>query len=142
MNYNYYNPSVNGYNYNGYANDRYNQQYNQSQMQQYAQAQQFQQIQQPTQQTQGLNITPVSSIDEVKAKSVDWSGRAEYFIDNANNKVYSKFLDVNGIPRINVYSLDSNNDINVEYATKEEVNKLKSIIDNFLEGLGGVKNEQ
>lgn len=118
------------------------QQMQQAQFQPQQQVQQVQQVQQQPQMQQGFNIIPVGSIDEVKAKTVDWSGRPEYFIDNANGKVYSKFLDVTGIPKINVYSLENDSINKVEYATKEEFNKLKQIIDSFLEGLqGGNKNE-
>lgn len=135
---NYYNPIQPNANYQDQLNQLQNQFNNRyQQINPQIQMQQMQQMQQQV----GFTIIPVSSLEEVKAKSVDWSGKVDYFIDNTTNKIYSKFLDLNGVPKIYSYSLDLVEEKTIEYATKDEVAKLRSVIDNFLEGLGEVKNE-
>lgn len=116
------------------------------QMQQMQQAQQ--QPPQPQQPT-GQQVILVGGIEEVKAHQVDWSGKPNYFVDNANDKIYIKRLSMEGIPVISTYSLDNTPSENKDtYCTKEELNSLKSeldnyknVLDNLLSQLGGNKNE-
>lgn len=113
---------------------------------------QMQQMQQPPvqQQPTGQQITPVGGIEEVKAHQVDWSGKPSYFIDNANNKIYIKRLSMEGVPIISTYSLDNTPQEKKDiYCTKEELNGLKSELDNYksvlndlLGKLGGLKDDE
>lgn len=146
-------------NYGGFNSAAYNNYINPMQPQidrlnQMQQAQQMQQpqYQQPTQpqQPQGQTIIPVGSIEEVKAHPVDWSGNANYFIDNVNKKIYVKQLGMNGAPVTSVYTLDTEpSETNATYVTKEEYKTLKSeldnykgVLDNLLNQLGGNKKDE
>lgn len=146
--------SYGGYNtaaYNSYINPMQPQIDRLNQMQQAQQQSQYQQPiqQQPIQQPQGQTIIPVGSIEEVKAHPVDWSGNANYFIDNANKKIYVKQLGMNGVPITSTYKLDTEpSEESTPYVTKEEYNALKGeldnykgVLDNLLSQLGGNKNE-
>ena len=48
---------------------------------------------------------PVSSLEEVKATSIDFDGSTFYFPDLANKKIYTKTVDLNGIAQLNMYEL-------------------------------------
>ena len=145
--------SYGGYNtaaYNSYINPMQPQIDRLNQMQQAQQQSQYQQpIQQQPIQQQGQTIIPVGSIEEVKAHPVDWSGNANYFIDNANKKIYVKQLGMNGVPITSIYKLDTEpSEESTPYVTKEEYNALKGeldnykgVLDNLLNQLGGNKNE-
>ena len=116
-------PNYNNYSMNGYGMntnpmqpqmDRLNmlqQQYNQ----------QPQQQQQPQQM-----IIPVASAEEVRSHPIDWSGNTTYFIDNANRRIYTKQLNLNGIPEVNTYIL--NNEViqkeNARNTSEEFINRL------------------
>lgn len=50
-------------------------------------------------------VRPVSSIDEVKAFPIDFDGSISYFTDVANKKIYTKQINMDGTPNINVYEL-------------------------------------
>lgn len=149
------NPYYSGYmpqnvNYNGYNNafDRLNslqQQFGQ-QFQQPQQTQQIQQAQQP----QFPSIRPVTSIEEVKGVTPNFDGSKMWFEDATNKKLYSKYIDLNGVPHVDTYSLSiEDNKQEVSYCTKEEYNALKGDVDNYkgiLDNLlnqlsGGAKNE-
>ena len=52
-----------------------------------------------------LKGRPVSSIDEVKAAPVDFDGSIFYFPDLANNRIYSKQINLDGTASLNVYEL-------------------------------------
>lgn len=103
-----------------------------------------QQIQQQTQQ-----VTPVGGIEEVKAHPIDWTGNVSYFIDKANNKIYTKQLGNDGIPKISSYVLDENPQqerTTGEFVSKQEFNLLKQeieqykgILNNFLGGNANVQ---
>lgn len=105
------------------------------------QMQQMQQQQQVSQQPQGNSVIPVGSIEEVKAFNNYFDGQVHYFVDTANNKIYTKVLGINGIPSIQTYSLVVEEEKKVEYATKEEVQNLKNVIDDLLGKMRGVENE-
>lgn len=121
-----------------------------NQLQQMQQAQQYQQpIQQMQQQSQQQGIIPVGSIEEVKAFNNYFDGQPHYFIDNVSNKIYIKQLGMNGIPSVTTYSVDNTAEKQEEcYCTKEEYNALKSdlesyksVLEDLLNKLGGVKDE-
>lgn len=142
--------------FNPYMQQQYQQQIFQPQQQQ--QYQQYQQQQQQYQQQQQPNfpsIKPVTGIEEVRASSISFDGSVSYFSDKANNKIYTKFIDLNGLPQIQIYKLEqnpisenNNNNIdNKEFVSRKEFDILQEkigkyeIMFNELMGMGGNKNE-
>lgn len=145
------NPYYSGYgnygmnpNFNpNFANNRLNaleQQFNHQQ-----QPQPIQQVQQP----QFPSIRPVTSIEEVRGITPNFDGSKLWFEDTTNKKLYTKYIDMNGLPHIDTYTLSIEEEKPTEgYCTKEEYNALKSDLDNYknvldslLNQLGGNKNE-
>ena len=61
----------------------------------------------PVYQTNGWNnrIRPVSSIEEVRAASIDFDGSVFYFSDLANKRIYTKQINLDGTALINMYEL-------------------------------------
>lgn len=60
----------------------------------------------PEQQQQiGIKGRPVSSIDEVRATTIDFDGSVFYFPDLANKKIYTKQINYDGTSTLNVYEL-------------------------------------
>ena len=47
----------------------------------------------------------MSSLEEVKATSIDFDGSIFYFPDIANKRIYTKAVDMNGIASLNMYEL-------------------------------------
>ena len=78
-----------------------------------------------------LKGRPVSSIDEVKAAPVDFDGSIFYFPDLANNRIYSKQINLDGTSTILMYELkEIPKDIPTsQFITREEfetvINQLK-----------------
>lgn len=68
----------------------------------------------------GIKGRPVSSLEEVKAMSIDFDGSVFFFPDLANQKIYTKQINLDGTSSINIYSLE-NNQIPPQYVTKEEL---------------------
>ncbi len=72
-----------------------------------------------------------------------------YFEDTVNKKIYSKYIDMNGLPHIDVYSVSNEENKPQEaYCTKEEYNALKmeldqhrAVLQDLINKLGGVQNE-
>ena len=128
-------------------------QYEQQMQQQQMQQQQFQMQQQAQQQQMQPQpqVRPVTSIEEVRAISPNFDGSKQYFEDVTNNKMYIKYMDLNGLPITKVFSIDNtppkeNNISNVDYVSKEEFNSLRvkmeqyeGIIKQFIDG--GSKDE-
>lgn len=54
-------------------------------------------------QNSGLRGRPVSSFDEVRSTIIDFDGSVFYFPDNANKKIYTKQINVDGSPIFRVY---------------------------------------
>ena len=50
-----------------------------------------------------LKGRPVTSIEEVRATSVDFDGSVSYFPDLANNKIYTKQINIDGTAKILMY---------------------------------------
>ena len=101
-------------------------------MQYPAQQQQYGGMSRPAYQAGGWNnrVRPVSSIDEVRAASIDFDGSVFYFPDLANKKIYTKQIQMDGSLAFNVYELK---DIVIppkeeikqkEYVTRDEFNEL------------------
>lgn len=80
----------------------------------------------------GLKGRPVSSLEEVRATSIDFDGSVFYFPDLANKKIYTKQINMDGTASLYMYELkeiptvDQNNN---SYITREEfenvINQLK-----------------
>lgn len=61
----------------------------------------------PAYQPNGWNnrIRPVSSIEEVRAASIDFDGSVFYFSDLANKRIYTKQINLDGTAQLNMYEL-------------------------------------
>lgn len=55
--------------------------------------------------TTGLKGRPVSSLEEVRAASVDFDGSIFYFPDLANKRIYTKQIGLDGSAILNMYEL-------------------------------------
>lgn len=60
----------------------------------------------PIPQFGGLKGHPVSSLEEVKATSIDFDGSIFYFPDIANKRIYTKTVGMDGIASLNMYELN------------------------------------
>lgn len=73
-----------------------------------------------------LKGRPVSSIEEVRATSVDFDGSISYFPDLANNKIYTKQVNLDGTATVLMYELKEipvqENMVN-DFITREEFEK-------------------
>ena len=59
----------------------------------------------PTYQPQGLKGRPVSSLEEVRAQTIDFDGSVFYFPDIANKRIYTKQINLDGTASLNMYEL-------------------------------------
>lgn len=76
---------------------------------------------QPQQAPLYLKGRPVSSYEEVKAIPIDFDGSIFYFPDLANNRIYTKQINLDGTAAINMYELKSfQQPAGNEYITREE----------------------
>ena len=104
----------------------YQQSYNNYYPNAYSMQQQQTRLNQPL-----LKGRPVSSIDEVKAASVDFDGSIFYFPDLANNRIYSKQINLDGTSTILMYELKEipKDNPTSQFVTREEfetvINQLK-----------------
>lgn len=100
----------------------------------------YNQMQQPQQQTMyytpqpspqsfrtpyvlGLKGRPVSSIDEARAMSIDFDGSVFYFPDLANNKIYTKQINMDGTVSLLMYTLTeipTTTPTSQDYVTRQE----------------------
>ena len=53
----------------------------------------------------GLRGRPVSSLEEVRATSIDFDGSIFYFPDLANKRIYTKQINIDGTATLNMYEL-------------------------------------
>ena len=53
----------------------------------------------------GLKGRPVSSLEEVRATSIDFDGSVFYFPDLANRRIYTKQINIDGTASLYVYEL-------------------------------------
>ncbi len=72
----------------------------------------------------GIKGRPVSSIEEVKATSIDFDGSVFFFPDLANKKIYTKQINLDGTSTLNIYELKNTPIETVinpsQYITREE----------------------
>ena len=89
-----------------------------------------------SQQNWGNRIRPVSSLDEVKASSIDFDGSIFYFPDAANQTIYTKQINLDGTALINMYEFkpipvaqESTTNTNTDaFVTREEFEETMSKI--------------
>ena len=53
----------------------------------------------------GIKGRPVSSIEEVRATSIDFDGSIFFFPDLANKRIYTKQINIDGTAILNMYEL-------------------------------------
>lgn len=53
----------------------------------------------------GLKGRPVSSLEEARAASIDFDGSTFFFPDLANQKIYTKQINMDGTASMNMYAL-------------------------------------
>lgn len=78
-------------------------------------------------------VRPVSSIDEVKAASIDFDGSVFFFPDFASNRIYTKQINMDGTASLNMYEMKEIPTVETPnynaYVTREEfenvINQLK-----------------
>ena len=122
---------------------------------------QNQQQQQQFTQQQQQNVfkgRKVTSIEEVKSILIDFDGEINVFLDTANNKIYTKQINLDGTASINTYKIDDtpvdqnsniqNNNINNNFVEKQEfetlkqeIGRYKSVLDELLGGNANATNE-
>lgn len=125
----------------------------------------YQQMQQPTfmpgrptymdammqQNQQYLTIKgrPVASFDEAKASMIDFDGSIFYFPDAANQKIYTKQINLDGTSSLKVYALvqtptpqqNTFSELPNNIVTKEEFESVIGNLTNEIQNLKGVKNK-
>lgn len=83
-----------------------------------------------------LKGRPVSSLEEVRAMSVDFDGSISYFPDIANNRIYTKQVNMDGTSTVLMYELTEiptvQENFANDYITREEfenaIAQLKSAV--------------
>lgn len=112
-----------------------------------------------TAQSLGLKGRPVSSLDEVRATSIDFDGSIFYFPDLSNQKIYTKQINMDGTATLRVYelselpnvtsetTLNTNENLvtrdefqKVVNSLTEEISILKSFLTNKGEGIQSAEN--
>lgn len=98
-------------------------------------------------------VRPVSSIEEVKAAQIDFDGTVFYFPSMAENRIYTKHINMDGTSSINMYEekeipikeqpimIDNKN-----FITREEFNntitELKNLLDKTKSAAAPAQPEQ
>ena len=79
---------------------------------------------------------PVSSLEEARVAQVDLDGSVFIFPDLGNKRIYTKRINADGTATLHTYSLDAAPvEDEIKYATKTELDELKSILDEILNKL-------
>lgn len=84
-----------------------------------------------------LKGRPVSSFEEARVAQIDLDGSVSIFPDLGNKRIYTKRINVDGTASILTYTLDEHpvEKIESEYATRAEIDDLKSTLDAIMEKL-------
>lgn len=85
----------------------------------------------------GLKGHPVSSLEEVRAVTVDFDGSVFFFPDLANRRIYTKQINLDGMPLYKMYELSeipqNSGMVSNSYVTREEFEEvIKGLQANFL----------
>lgn len=98
------------------------------------------------QQTQfnGLRGRPVASIEEARASMIDFDGSVFFFPDLANNKIYTKQINLDGTSSLYIYErVESPLAPNPSYVSQEEFQSTINVLLSEIEKLkGDTQNEQ
>ena len=94
-----------------------------------------------------LKGRPVSSIEEVRASPIDFDGSMFYFPDTANNRIYTKQINLNGQSVIKAYELMQDfTPQQPSYVTRDEfnqaLNKLVAQFEQIKPSQGGKENDK
>ena len=106
----------------------------------------YPQVQQPRPQMIGLKGRPVSSLDEVRATSVDFDGSISFFPDLANKRIYTKQINLDGTAAISMYELKNlpieptATGLSNNYVTKEEFDETLKKIQSMFDSITNQKN--
>ena len=93
----------------------------------------------PMQQVFGLKGRPVSSIEEVRATSIDFDGSVFFFPDLANKRIYTKQIGMDGLAVINMYEykqpmMNEQEMSNANFITRQEfeetLGQIRSMLQN------------
>lgn len=82
----------------------------------------------------GLKGHPVSSLEEVKASTIDFDGSIFYFPDIANKRIYTKTVGTDGIALLNMYELKPLpvEPVGTDFVTRQEfeqaLNKISELL--------------
>lgn len=92
--------------------------------------QQYQQYKQPM--STNLNGRMVTGIEEARASQIALDGTPSYFPSPAENKIYVKSLDMNGLPVFFTYELKSPMADKSDLESRVEIleNKIKELLNN------------
>ena len=91
---------------------------------------------------QQIKGRPVSSIDEVRATSIDFDGSIFYFPDIANKKIYTKQINYDGTSTINMYELKPipmETPGAAQFVTRDEFETIVKRIEERLIGLSAIE---
>lgn len=85
----------------------------------------------------GLKGRPVTSVDEVRATSIDFDGSVFFFPDLANKRIYTKQINMDGTAILNMYELKeipiSQSNVPVgDFITRQEFEEALNMIKNSL----------
>lgn len=83
----------------------------------------------------GLKGRPVSSVEEARASIIDFDGSVFFFPDLANQRIYTKQINMDGTATLNMYELKEMPALlnsNVNYVTREEFEEALKQIQNNL----------
>ena len=85
-----------------------------------------------------LKGRPVSSLEEARAIAIDFDGSVFYFPDMANNRIYTKQINLDGTASLNMYELkELPKEMPVlgseEFVTRNEFNETFKKIQELLE---------
>lgn len=73
----------------------------------------------------GLKGRPVSSLEEARASSIDFDGTVFYFPDLANNRIYTKQINMDGTASLAMYELkEIPNESQPNFITRDEFEKV------------------
>ena len=106
----------------------------------------YPQVQQPRPQMIGLKGRPVSSLDEVRATSVDFDGSISFFPDLANKRIYTKQINLDGTAAISMYELKNlpieptATGLSNNYVTKEDFDETLKKIQSMFDSITNQKN--
>lgn len=86
----------------------------------------------------GLKGRPVSSLEEVRATSIDFDGSVFYFPDLANKRIYTKQINMDGTASLNMYELkpvpkETVNDYITRAEFEEAIKQLAAVRSNAAE---------